>query len=292
MGCGGSKDPPEVKLTATQIKTVRSCLEAAVQGSKCLVAVIPASLQKMSGKPIDYVYNVARSPQGDDEFEAWGEKVIGDNTIAKDFPGVASATFGADGARSVASLLTAAQQAAISQAVSKIGPELKKSIKDDVDSETKDKAVKRAIGSACDVVLSAVMKSVLLSTQPKAAAPPKTSTPAPATAATAAAAATPQNDRSIAAPSAARSTSAVINSPRPQSEEPAHPYPVPEGDWVKDVEDPQFYFSEKEQLYFFPAAGHFFDGHTQQWYDPDGDRWMTEAEHEQLLQEMLRRGEY
>lgn len=70
-------------------------------------------------------------------------------------------------------------------------------------------------------------------------------------------------------------------------------YPVPEdnGPWVKVNE--AFYWSESAGLYFFPAAGHFFHPDTNMWHDPEQpDRWMSEEEHEALLEKKAQMGLY
>lgn len=67
-------------------------------------------------------------------------------------------------------------------------------------------------------------------------------------------------------------------------------YPLPEGDWVKST--PDFYWSEEQQLFYFPAAGHFTDPTSGQWYIPDTGEWIDAEAHERLLNEMAARGDY
>lgn len=70
-------------------------------------------------------------------------------------------------------------------------------------------------------------------------------------------------------------------------------YPVPQenGPWVKVNE--AFYWSESAQLYFFPAAGHFFHPDSGMWHDPEQpDQWMDEEQHEALLERMAQQGLY
>ena len=42
------------------------------------------------------------------------------------------------------------------------------------------------------------------------------------------------------------------------------------------TDDPAFFWSEEEQLYFHTGSGHYYDAVSEQYYNPETKEWYTE----------------
>lgn len=69
-------------------------------------------------------------------------------------------------------------------------------------------------------------------------------------------------------------------------------YPLPEGNWTHCEDNPDFWWGEDLNLFYYPAAGHFMDPDSGMWYVAEDDKWLTGDEHEHLLAEMAQQGLY
>eukprot|EP00672_Neobodo_designis_P028020 CAMPEP_0174832670 /NCGR_PEP_ID=MMETSP1114-20130205/3797_1 /TAXON_ID=312471 /ORGANISM="Neobodo designis, Strain CCAP 1951/1" /LENGTH=361 /DNA_ID=CAMNT_0016066533 /DNA_START=79 /DNA_END=1164 /DNA_ORIENTATION=- len=77
-----------------------------------------------------------------------------------------------------------------------------------------------------------------------------------------------------------------------EAEEEELRYPLPDGDWVRSEDNPDFWWSDEQGLFYFPAAGHFMDPESGMWYVAETDEWLSAEDHDQVLAEMAERGDY